>query len=291
MSPPERGSGEGVRFAATFEETRLASALVSEERFRDALRHAGLVVAGAARRPSRSPVVRALYVHGVYDDQVRNFRSLLTRLNAIGPFLSTADVLDVVAGRRTVEAAAFHLSFDDGFDNNYRNAFPILQEMGIRAAFFVPSAFIGATDNDVIDRWWVAEKARKPTRPMRWEWLREMSAAGHEIGSHTRHHVRLSAISADAAKLAEEVAGSKREIEDHLGTGCRSIAWPYGTALDLDERSRDAVQEAGYSLCFGGMRGYVRPSSPNIARHHFEANWPWMHVRYFALGGSEKLFR
>jgi peptidoglycan/xylan/chitin deacetylase (PgdA/CDA1 family) len=287
MSASEPGHARGSTFAATYRESRPESSVGFARQVRQAARHVALTAAGAALPPSQTPVLRSLFLHSVYDDQIADFRRLLERLMAMGPFLSTQEVLEVASGRRTLEARSFHLSFDDGFDNHYRNAFPILQDMGIRAAFFVPSAFIGATDSDVMDRWWTKIDGGKPTRPMRWEWLREMSAAGHEIGSHTKHHIRLSDVSSNPARLAEEVTGSKLQIEDELGRECRSIAWPFGTARDFDERSRAAVEEAGYSLCFSAMRGHVdRP--PLIPRHHFEANWPWLHVRYVAAGGGEK---
>ena len=249
-----------------------------------------LDVAGRAARPANDGAVRCLYLHYVYDDQVDAFRDLLVRLKKMGCFLTTTELLEVQRGERDIDGPAFHLSFDDGFDNVYRNAFPVLEELGVHALFFVPSGFIGAPDQALLDGWWMWGSVDTPTRVVDWSQLREMSDAGHEIGSHTRHHLRLSDISSDASTLEAPVSRSKREIEDALGRSCRSISWPFGTGADFDDASKQAVEAAGYEACFSAMRGAVTrgEGSPlSIPRHHFEPQWPWHHLRYFASGGKE----
>ncbi len=257
---------------------------------RSVVRHAALTAAGVIARPPRQPGVRCFYLHAVYDDQVEVFSRHLKRLQQIGDFVTTSDLLAMLRGEFVPNRPMFHLSFDDGFDNNYRNAFPVLEELEIHATFFVPSAYVGSSDQEAWDLWWMKDRGIRPTRPLDWRQLREMHAAGHEIGSHTRRHVRLSDISGDADRLEDEIAGSKREIEDELGGVCRSIAWPYGTPADFDAAARSAVECAGYDVCFSAVRGPLVPRQADmmsIPRHHFEPEWPWLHVRFFAHGGAE----
>lgn len=259
-------------------------------RTRRVARHAALHCGGLLASSIRSPGLRCLYLHSVYDDQTAAFRSLLERLRRIGPFVGTQEVVDVVTSGKTVEGCRFHLSFDDGFDNNYRNAVSVLDDLGIRAAFFVPSRFVDAPDAEVAERWWKPRDAARPTRPLRWDWLAEMLKLGHDVGSHTRTHARLSGISHERAMLEDEVMASKREIEDRLGVACRYFAWPYGTFRDLDEASLAAIERAGYEACFSAVRGRIEPgrtSALAIPRHHFEADWPWLHLRFFSAGGGE----
>jgi peptidoglycan/xylan/chitin deacetylase (PgdA/CDA1 family) len=259
-------------------------------RARARAREVFLALAGRLRGAPRPGELRALYLHSVYDDDVRAFRELVVRLRGLGRFITTDELMATARGEREVSGVEFHLSFDDGFDNNYRNAFPVLEELGVHAAFFVPTAFVDASDADVLAGWWTRRSARRPTRHLTWAWLREMAAAGHEIGSHTRHHLRLSEISADAARLRDEVLGSKRELEDRLGRACRTISWPFGTHADFDAPTQAVVREAGYAACFSAVRGSVAPDPArlmDLPRHHFEPDWPWSHVRYFATGGGE----
>ena len=69
------------------------------------------------------------------------------------------------------------ITFDDGYLDNYRHAFPILQEAGLAATFFVTPEDVGKQGF------------------MTWEMLREMAAVpGFEIGSHSLEHKPLSDI-------------------------------------------------------------------------------------------------
>ncbi|HMQ15187.1 MAG TPA: polysaccharide deacetylase family protein [Phycisphaerae bacterium] len=258
---------------------------------REWLRHTVLLWLGLARRAPESAFVRCLHFHYVYDDQVEAFRDRLTRLRRIGRFISTAELCEIIAGRRAVSEPCFHLSCDDGFDNIHRNACPVLRSLEIPAAIFVPTAFMGASDEEVVQRWWKPHEVSQPTRPMSWEQLRELAEAGFDVGSHTRHHARLSDVSGDAERLRDELTGSKEDIERHTGRPCRYISWPYGLRKDIDEASLAAIEQAGYEACFSTIRGAVTPGRTSrfeIPRHNFEPQSPWLHVRYFALGGMER---
>jgi len=82
-----------------------------------------------------------------------------------------------------------------------------------------------------------------------WSMLRELQRAGVEVGSHTRSHRVLPNESAEDAY--EEVAGSKRALEDGLGTAVRHFSFPNG---HFDAATLRAVRAAGYgyaySTCF-----------------------------------------
>jgi len=85
-----------------------------------------------------------------------------------------------------------------------------------------------------------------PARPawdgmMSWEQLRALAAAGHEIGSHSLSHPLLTGV--EAARLEQEVAGSRHRIRNELGVPCESFCYPNGTH---DERVVETVRRAGY---------------------------------------------
>jgi peptidoglycan/xylan/chitin deacetylase (PgdA/CDA1 family) len=122
-----------------------------------------------------------------------------------------------------------------------------------------------------------------------WAQVKALRAAGWDIGSHTRHHSRLSQ-AADRRCLVDEIVGAKTDIEQALGEPCRFMSWPFGTAADVNAAALDVIDEAGFDLCFSAIRGRVRPGSTqrlSVPRHHVEADWPWLHIRYFASGGRE----
>lgn len=118
------------------------------------------------------------------------------------------------------------ITFDDGYENNYVNAYPVLKEVGLPATIFVIPAMIG-TDSYVT-----------------WDQVIEMSESGIiSIGSHSLSHPWLP----DQAeqKLDAEIAGSKRSIESHLRKEVSAFSYPSG---GFDKNVRDKVIKAGYRI-------------------------------------------
>jgi len=249
------------------------------------------VLTAEALRPRPSPAaasLRGLYAHYVFPDQAERFRRLLDAVLRVGSFLSTDECLATLEGGRPLDGRRFHLSFDDGFRNHATVAAPALAERGIRAAFFVPTGLIGAR-RDAAAAYCRAIGYPATIELMTWSDLEALRDAGHEIGSHTRTHARFADLSTDPARLEDEIAGSKAELERRLGR-CATISWPYGGRRDADPVSLAAARAAGYRACFGAYRGPMRPGATDlfsIPRHHFEVEWPLVHVLAFARGHRE----
>lgn len=123
------------------------------------------------------------------------------------------------------------VTFDDGHRDHHERAAPILREYGISATFFVPTGFVG--------EFYPSSSGEVPA--MNAGQLRELREQGHEIGSHSVHHARLTSLESDA--LAREVTESRRDLEELLDAEVVSFAYPYG---DHDGRVRRCVREAGY---------------------------------------------
>ncbi len=258
------------------------------DRLRGIARHGILSVIGPLSRPSPVPALRLLYCHHVFDDERARFESTIDALMGIGEFISTADVLDVIAGKRALTRHAFHISFDDGFQNILANALPALRARSIPSLMFVatriiddPSAF------PHLQR--LYPPGRKKVRHASWAELEDAHGQGLEIGSHARSHPYLSRISPSDRELEDEVMGSREDLRRRFGA-CDYFSWPYGGLVDVDRKSLAMVERAGYRACFGAFRGQVVPGATDrfrIPRHHFEPNWPLSHVRYFTQGGGE----
>jgi peptidoglycan/xylan/chitin deacetylase (PgdA/CDA1 family) len=87
-----------------------------------------------------------------------------------------------------------------------------------------------------------------------WSELRSLDADIVEVGAHTRTHPILALC--DSARIADEVSGSKAEIESQLGRRVRAFCYPNGEPQDVDERCVEAVRAAGFDsavLACGGM--------------------------------------
>ncbi|WP_224362344.1 polysaccharide deacetylase family protein [Hyalangium versicolor] len=58
-------------------------------------------------------------------------------------FASIGDAVDVMAGRKATKRDLCVVTFDDGYRDVYRYAYPLLKEMGVPATIYLPTAFIG----------------------------------------------------------------------------------------------------------------------------------------------------
>ena len=145
--------------------------------------------------------------------------------------ISFEQLVDALDGRANLPARPVVITFDDGWENQYRHAFPVLRKLGMPATFFV---FTSVIDHD--------------PRNMTWTELREMQAAGMTIGSHTRTHPILPD---DHRGLAFEVDSSRADIRRHLGSAPLFFAYPFGA---WDRRALSEARHAGYEAArlYGG---------------------------------------
>jgi peptidoglycan/xylan/chitin deacetylase (PgdA/CDA1 family) len=156
------------------------------------------------------------------------FRRAMARLKASG---GRAVALEEAAARvrqgLPFPRRAFVLTFDDGYESVYREAFPILQALGWPATVFLIAGSVSTFDDDARLPTW------KERRMLSWGQVREMHRAGIAMGGHTQSHPHLTHLTED--EIAAELVGSKRAIEEALGSSIRSFAYPYG---EYDPRCR-----------------------------------------------------
>jgi len=148
------------------------------------------------------------------------------------------EALDVPPAEKTMV-----VTFDDAHRSVYELAAPAMARLGVPGTVFVPTAYpdsgkpMGWEGYDV----WLGTEHEPELACMGWDQLRELAAAGWEIGSHTKNHPRLSKISEQPIK--DELTESRRECEERMEAPCTSIAYPYS---DYDDRAVRAAAEAGY---------------------------------------------
>jgi len=141
------------------------------------------------------------------------------------------------------------LTFDDGYRDNYENAFPILKDHGMVGTFFVITDFADRAAED-------PAYARYAT----WDMWKEMYDASMEIGSHSRDHPNLRGQDEDF--LVWQALGSSQTIAANLGQPPRVLAYPTGS---YDEDVIRVFHAAGF---WGAVT--TQPGVEHDNQHLFE---------------------
>jgi peptidoglycan/xylan/chitin deacetylase (PgdA/CDA1 family) len=230
-------------------------------------------------------------------------------------FVTLDEIGERLAGGAPFTERVAAVTFDDGYRDNYEQAFPVLTRKGIPAAVFVVTDLVGRPFWQIHDKLYhlVAKAFATWDEPRRelsgllatlglpaeqilrrrsatssplmtvsallpdlsqanvsrvmkgleasigngfhdvpptltWPMIQEMHRAGITIGSHSRSHISLPAESLET--VVDELEGSKREIEQHIGAPVAHFAYPGGqfTPRDVEALERTGYR-FGYTAC------------------------------------------
>jgi peptidoglycan/xylan/chitin deacetylase (PgdA/CDA1 family) len=164
------------------------------------------------------------------------------------------DIVPLPALVERVEKGAERLAaitFDDGFEDLFTRAFPVLRKRSLPFTVFLATGFI-ESEPGFFD--WSPHYAGLP--PLNWHQVQEMIAAGCHVGAHTHSHPRLSACTSE--EIAQELSVSKRILEASTGTVVRALAYPFGQPHDYDRRVLALAREAGFDMGFSSLQSCVR---------------------------------
>lgn len=139
------------------------------------------------------------------------------------------------------------ITFDDGFEDLFTCAFPVLRREGLPFTVFLPTGFL---EGEPAFFGWSPHYAG--LAPLSWEQVREMMSAGCHVGSHTHSHARLSDCAID--EMFTELTQSKLILESRTGNEVSVLAYPFGQPHDYDRRVMTAAANAGYSSAFTGLQ-------------------------------------
>jgi peptidoglycan/xylan/chitin deacetylase (PgdA/CDA1 family) len=211
---------------------------------------------------------------GLYLSQPLFVRQLRA-LRAAG--FASADLAEAATGADNT-AGRVALTFDDGFENVLRHGLTPLAETGFRAIEFLVADRLGQMND------WEQAEGEAPARLMDAAQVRDWLAAGHDVGSHTRSHPWLTRLSPAAAR--EEIAASRKQLEDLFGRTVRHFCYPYG---DWNPAVRDLVIEAGYATASTTEFGVNTAATDRFGLKRITARyqslrwrtlWPWLRARW-----------
>jgi peptidoglycan/xylan/chitin deacetylase (PgdA/CDA1 family) len=149
-------------------------------------------------------------------------------------------VRDFVARTRApaAETGLIAITFDDGLANLKTIALPLMRDLGVTATIYVTTGLIGEAYP------WAS--ADSGLRIMDADAIRDVAAAGIEIGAHTVSHPDLSLCSYE--ENLREMVESRQALERLLDAPVSTFAYPFARfSADSERAARDAGFDAAVS--------------------------------------------
>ena len=174
------------------------------------------------------------------DDQSSNvsfspkvFRYGMARLSKEGyRTINLLEAIDFLRQGIPLPERSLVITFDDGYQTVYDEAFPILQQYRLSATVFLTVGERGTASTAGL------LPSLKGRSMLTWNHIREMHRRGITFGAHTLTHPDLTRLTLDQTK--SEICGSKSIIEDALSAPVTCFAYPYGRHND---RIREIVRQ------------------------------------------------
>ncbi len=164
--------------------------------------------------------------------------------------VTMAQLFAAMDGKAVLPRKPVMLTFDDGYDDGYTQAFPLLQKYGFAGSFAIITGLV---------------EGGGPY--MSWAQIREMADAGMEMTSHTVTHIDLG--TSDDATDRDQLATSKQALQSQTGRPVEFLVYPSGEPFRSGSEARQAevvalLREAGYrgALLDGSNTTTQDPSAP-----------------------------
>ena len=179
------------------------------------------------------PQVRILTYHRVGNNShplnvlPNHFEKQMRYLSEEYQVICLEDLYYWMIGKLKLPAKAVIITFDDGYDNNFSCAFPILQKHGLSATIFLTTGRL--------------EKKVKQDLMLTWDHIQEMSDYGIQFGVHTIDHSCLTRLSSEEAE--KQIRIPKAIIEDRISKRVIFFCYPSGY---YNQHIKYLVKMSGY---------------------------------------------
>ncbi len=211
------------------------------------------------------PVLNYHQVNNKYDTcltmKPENFEEQMKYLRDNGYHSITQQQFDAyMNGEGELPDRPIMITFDDGYVDNYEEAYPIMKKYGMRGTIFLIMDLMGKQGY------------------LTWDQVQEMAADGMEFGSHTISHKPLTSF--DRSGIHRELTESKQEIEAKLGKPCTFAAFPEGK---FNDTVIEEAQNAGYKYSFSVETGRDFPWDDHLNLDRvpmFEGPVSFKHFRF-----------
>ena len=165
-------------------------------------------------------------------------------------------VINALKNKQSLPDKAVAITFDDGYDNIYQNAHPILREFNFPYTVFVNPPLIGTLNYQ-----------------MDWQQIKKMASEGATFANHGSYHDHLltrheqESDSQWLQRVMQDINTAEQQLEQQLGYSLKYFAYPYG---EFDTTLKQALAEQGY-VGFAQISGAVASYSDFAALPRYPA--------------------
>jgi peptidoglycan/xylan/chitin deacetylase (PgdA/CDA1 family) len=199
------------------------------------------------------------------------FRSQMKYLKDHGfRVLTLAELVEGIKARRSFPFNSIVITFDDGYENNFTDALPILKEFNFPATVFISPDLFGQAGYLTVEQ------------------IAALQRAGFTLGSHGMRQAYLPEVS--RAEQEHEIFDSRRIISQQFGVPVKFYCFPLG---GYNDEIKKMVKSAGYEASLTSNRGQDRLNRDEFAlnRIRFSDNDNRDQIMWIKLLGYYNLFR
>lgn len=161
---------------------------------------------------------------------------------------SLSQLVERIEKKEPIPKKTVVLTFDDGYEDNYFNAYPVLKKHNFPATIFLAPDLVGRTTRS---------KQNISFKILDWPQIQEMFQSGLiDFQPHGLTHQKLARISLEQAK--NEIKKSKEIIERRLDKKCCFFSYPNG---DFNEAVISILRENGFKAALTVKSGMADRNS------------------------------
>jgi peptidoglycan/xylan/chitin deacetylase (PgdA/CDA1 family) len=160
--------------------------------------------------------------------------------------ISLNDLIKKIQNKEIVNKKTIVITFDDGYEDNFINVYPILKQYNYPATIFLSTGLMSGHRNGL-----------------------KMSNYGIDFEPHTQTHARLTEL--DNNQAEEEILKSKQDIENNLNKKCTCFAYPWG---NYNKETIEILKNLEFISAVTVHRGFVSQKiSPYELPRNFVDSW------------------
>ncbi len=192
------------------------------------------------------------------------------------------------------------LSFDDGYDDNFEYAFPILKKFNLPAIIFLASRFINKDKPYNIH---LEARLYPGLKMLTWKKIELMSFYGISFGSHTHSHIDLGKSSLE--DIEKDIITSKEIIKETVGKSTYFFSYPFGGFNNFSSKTIRILSKLGFEFACSSIWGsfsknfhpYILPrclvehnDTLDDFRSKISGNWDYLRYIHLVKGWIKKAF-